>query len=109
MNTKLNHIENWPELALESKWSALTLAKNFGVSVRTLERHFLKQIGRTPKAWFIEQRQIQAAGLLREGLSVKEAAGVLHYKHPSHLSNDFTKHSGCCPSNRPTSETSNNP
>jgi AraC-like DNA-binding protein len=106
MNLKLPHIKNWLELARQAKWSASTLAINCGVSVRTLERHFLKQKGQNPKIWLIEQRKGQAIELLREGLSVKEVASVLHYKHPSHLTNDFKKQFGHCPSNCPTLDTS---
>jgi AraC-like DNA-binding protein len=91
MNSKLNHVQDWSKLASEAHWSAGALAKICGVSVRTLERHFLKQMGKSPKACLVEQRHCQATKLLREGLSVKEAANVLHYKHPSHLTNDLRK------------------
>jgi AraC-like DNA-binding protein len=100
MNSKLNHIQNWPELASQTNWSASALAKKCGVSVRTLERHFLEQMGKSPKGWLAEQRQIQAAELLHDGSTVKETAASLGYKHPSHLTNEFKKHWGHCPSNK---------
>ena len=56
MNSKLNYIENWPELAQEAKWCAATLAKKCGVSERTLERHFLKHFGESPRIWLTKQR-----------------------------------------------------
>jgi transcriptional regulator GlxA family with amidase domain len=97
MNTKLNHVQNWSELAQQADWRAATLAKNCDVSLRTLQRYFLKEIGKSPKAWLAEQRQQQAAKLLQGGSSVKEAAASLDYKNPNHLTNEFKKHWGYCP------------
>jgi transcriptional regulator GlxA family with amidase domain len=51
MNGRLHQIQNWSELAHEAKWSAAALAKKCGVSLRTLERHFLKAMGRRPQTW----------------------------------------------------------
>jgi AraC-like DNA-binding protein len=99
MSSFLNHLPQLPELAQQSKWSASALAKQCGVSMRTLERHFLKHLGKSPKAWLNEQRQLQAIKLLREGSPVKAVAGVMHYKHPNHLSKDFKKFWGVCPTN----------
>ncbi len=97
MNTKLNHVQDWVKLAVESKWQVATLAKKCGVSVSTLERYFKRQWAHGPKAWLVEQRQHRAIELMRGGHSVKEAAAVLGYKHPSHFSNDFKRHFGRWP------------
>jgi transcriptional regulator GlxA family with amidase domain len=97
MNSFLNHLPWLPALAEQSKWSASALAKQCGVSMRTLERHFLKHLGKSPKAWLNEQRQLQAIKLLRAGSPVKAVAGAMHYKHPNHLSKDFKKFWGVCP------------
>jgi AraC-like DNA-binding protein len=101
MNTRLRCIQNWSELAKQAKWCATTLAKNCGVSLRTLERSFLKEMGKSPKAWLLEQRQQQADKFLRGGSSVKETAECLNYKHPSHLTNAFKKQWGYCPTDKP--------
>jgi transcriptional regulator GlxA family with amidase domain len=42
---RLKDIQNWRERAQAAKWSAATLAQNRGVSVRTLHRHFKKEMG----------------------------------------------------------------
>jgi transcriptional regulator GlxA family with amidase domain len=89
MNSKLNHIQNWAEAAEQTKWSVSALAEKCGVSVRTLERHFLCHIGQSPKAWLAEQRLHQAMELLREGSSVKETASTLGYKHANNFSRKF--------------------
>ena len=97
MNTHLHHIQNWPGLARQAKWSASALAAKCGVSVRTLERHFLKQMGKPPKLWLAEQRQLMAIELLRNGSTVKEAAGHAGYGHASTFSREFKKNWGNCP------------
>jgi AraC-like DNA-binding protein len=94
MSSHLNHLQNWPEMGQQAKWSASAMAKQCGVSLRTLERYFRTRMGKTPKAWLLEQRQQQAYELLRNGISVKETAYCLNYKHPSHLTNGFKKHWG---------------
>lgn len=101
MNSKLNHIQNWEELAEQVNASASDLAAHCGVSVRTLERYFRRQMGGSPKAWLAAQRQRRAVALLRAGASVKETARSLHYKHPSHLTNEFKKHWGHSPTTKP--------
>jgi transcriptional regulator GlxA family with amidase domain len=98
MNSNSNHIQDWSKIAREAKWSVSMLATLSGVSVRTLERHFLTHLGKRPKKWLVEQRQRRVGELLRQGFSVKEVAGFLHYKHPSHLTNEFKKHLGHSPS-----------
>ena len=78
----------------ETKWSTSALAKRCGVSVRTLERHFLKEMNKSPKAWILEQRLLEAVELLRDGRSVKETAEYLGYKHATHFSREFMKQCG---------------
>ena len=109
MNTKLNHLQKWPELALAANWCAATLAQNCGVSLRTLERYFLDEMGKCPKVWLSEQRQQWAAKLLQGGSSVKETAALLDYKHPSHLTNGYKKQWGCCPTDKKAPLRAQNP
>jgi transcriptional regulator GlxA family with amidase domain len=106
---RINGVQNWLELARAAKWSAATLAKHCGVSVRTLERHFLKEMGRHPKAWLAEQRQLRAFELLRDGSSIKETAALLAYKHSTHLSRDYKEYWGCCPTGKTTPIRAQNP
>jgi len=100
MNNRLHRIQNWPELAHEAKCCAATLAKNCGVSLRTLERHFLKEMGKCPKTWLSEQRQQQADKMLKDGLSVKETAANLGYKHSTHFSRDYKSYAEYCPTDK---------
>jgi AraC-like DNA-binding protein len=98
MNTRLSHIHEWPELAEQANWSAATLAKMSGTSVRMLERYFQQNVGKPPKAWLTEQRQNQAIKLLRNGSSIKEAAAQLGYRYANHFSREFKMYWGFCPS-----------
>jgi AraC-like DNA-binding protein len=93
MNTKLKYTQNWVEVAREANWSA----KRCNVSVRTLERYFLKQKGKTPKAWLAETRRQLAVELLRKGTSVKETASLAGYRHASTFAREFKKSTGQCP------------
>jgi transcriptional regulator GlxA family with amidase domain len=98
MMNGLNGIKNWPELGRQSNWGAVALAKKCDVSIRTMERHFLKNMGRTPKKWLSEQRQKQARELLADGASIKETAAELGYKHAHHFSRGFKRYWGISPS-----------
>jgi transcriptional regulator GlxA family with amidase domain len=98
MSSRLHRIQNWPELATQSNGSGVTLAKKCNVSVRTLERYFLEKMGVSPHLWLLEQRKGRATKSLGDGNSVKETAAILGYKHATHFSRDFKKHSGHSPS-----------
>jgi AraC-like DNA-binding protein len=97
MNTKLNHVQDWLKMAKQANWSVSKLSKTFNVTPRTLERFFIREMGKTPKAWLLEQRQKQAVELLCDGTSVKEAASLLGYQHASTFTREFKKSSGQCP------------
>jgi AraC-like DNA-binding protein len=97
MNSKLNHIHDWLQVAKRAGWSVKGMADHCGVSARSLERHFVKNMGRTPIAWLKEHRQKDAGELIHGGSSIKQTAAELGYNHSAHLTRDFKKHWGCCP------------
>jgi len=97
MNSKLNHIQNWPELARQANWSVAKLAKSCGVSTSTLRRYIRKNMGKSTKAWLAEQRQCDAFKMIGDGASIKEAASSLGYKHPTNFSRSFKSRFGICP------------
>jgi AraC-like DNA-binding protein len=104
MNTNLSNGQDWLELAEKANWSPRKLATICNVSLRTLERFFLKNHRKTPKAWLVEQRQKRAVMLLKRGLAVKETAALLNYRHPNQFSREFSifwGHSPCQKSSRP--------
>jgi transcriptional regulator GlxA family with amidase domain len=101
MSHKLNQIQNWPELALQAKWSVTALAKKCRVSRETLREHFLRQRKTHPRAWLAEQRQQYAAELLFAGGSIKETSASLNYKKPTNFNRAFKAFWGFCPSKLP--------
>lgn len=89
MNTILRHFQMRPDLARKANWSVANLAKVCGVSVRTLDRHFLNDLGTTPREWLADQRQVLAKELLANGRSVKETAAQVAYRHAGNFSRKF--------------------
>ena len=98
MNTKLKHVQDWPERARQAKWSASALVKLSGVCVRTLHRYFLKKMGVNTKIWLAEQRQRHGLKLMTKTSSIKLVAGQLGYKCPETFSREFKRYWGKCPS-----------
>lgn len=94
MRNLLKHIENLPELAQETNWSASGLARKCGVSLRCLERAFQRDMRTTARAWLTEQRMVTGATLLADDLSVKEAAAELGYTEPGNFSRAFSRFFG---------------
>src|SRR5690349_2488617 len=101
MKSKLDQIQNWEELAREVKWSASALAKKTGVSLRTLERYFIKKSGQCPKSWLTEKRQHLAIELLQDNCAVKVVAADLGYKDATHFSRGFKAYWEYCPTAKP--------
>lgn len=75
MSQRLEHITNWHEVACRAKWSPAEMARECGVSLRTLERRFVRRMGKTPQAWLTEERMARAHELLTEGFSVRRRLG----------------------------------
>jgi len=89
MNTRLNQIQNWTERAEQAGWSVSAMARKCGVSVRTLETHFLKKFAKCPRTWMAEQRQRMAIELLQDGCNVNETATELGYAQASSFCRKF--------------------
>lgn len=98
MNWKLMEITNWPERAHAAKWCVAALARDCGVSVSILERHFSEALHQCPQVWLAVDRLARAPALLALGYNVSEVAGQLKYKSQHHFSRAFKKHHGYPPS-----------
>jgi transcriptional regulator GlxA family with amidase domain len=97
VNTCLKQIQDWCQLAEDSHWRVSELAKKCSVSPRTLQRYFLKQMGKSPKDWLLEHRYRRAVELLTKGKSVKETAIHVGYGHSNSFSRQFKKYWGTQP------------
>lgn len=97
MSARLEHIQNWDELAWQANWSASELAEHCGVSLSTLKRHFNCKMWGSPKSWLTENRQRLAREMLGQRLTVKEVAAALGYKHARQFSREFKNFWGFSP------------
>jgi len=66
--------------------------------MRTLQRHFEKNMGKSPKDYLTEQRQQLAMEFVLENkVPLKEVAAQLGYKNPCHFYRDFKECWGIYP------------
>jgi AraC-like DNA-binding protein len=80
----------------ESKTMA-TLCAEVGVSVRTIERAFRKEVGIDFESWRRQVRLTKAVELLVSGCSVKETAFKIGYRQPSAFVEIFRRTFGTTP------------
>lgn len=89
--SRLEYIEKWAQLAQDARYSLSLLARNLGVSKRTIQR-FTKAISRELACRFLKRlRMERALALFRAGKTLKEAADLLCYTRPDQLSEDFAE------------------
>jgi AraC-like DNA-binding protein/quercetin dioxygenase-like cupin family protein len=63
--------------------SLATLCRRIGVSVRTIQRIFLREVGSDFQFWRRQARLIKAVEFLVDGRSVKETSFALGYRQPT--------------------------
>lgn len=90
MSKRLERVEDWIAVAMKYEFRLEKMAKAFGVSERTLRRHFQEHLGITAKAWRDEKRLEMALASLGRGDQVKSASGDTKFKHRQSL-NAFIK------------------
>lgn len=73
------------------------IAAELGMSYETFRKLFRSQIGMAPHHYLLEQRFIHARRLLREGLSVQQAAVAVGYADPYTFSRQFKLQTGIPP------------
>jgi AraC-like DNA-binding protein len=91
VDDSLSRSNQWVRLAKECLYDERLVARRCTVSVRQLQRYFLDDFGRSPKAWLNEQRMVAARNLLFEGNPVKMVASQLGFKQPSHFCREFKR------------------
>jgi len=102
----LANIGQWLQVAEQSAFSGLIMAKNLGVSQRQLRRRARACLGRSLQRWLDEQRLIRASQMLKKVRLVKAVAFQLGFKQVSHFSRKFKLHYGVCPTGYLTSNVS---
>jgi hypothetical protein len=78
VNSRLKQIRTWETLAQESRYSASSLARRCGVSVRQLERFSLEEFGQPPHEWLHSLRLRRAAESF--GAAAKLSPGYRGYE-----------------------------
>lgn len=84
---------------IDRKFSEVELVRHSGLGRSQLNALFVRIAGTTPRRYF-ERRRLEAAKRLLEhtGMSMKEVAADLGFRHESHFSHWFKIHSGMSPS-----------
>lgn len=78
-------------LAREANYEMSALARNAGISERTVQRTVRRLFDRVPEDWFKEQKLLASLIHLAETGSVKQAAIDSGFKQASHYTREFKK------------------
>jgi len=82
---------SWETLAAEAQYRPGALAKLSAVSIRTLQRQFLRHTGFTLGEWLRQRRLQLAYDRIKDGEQVKSVAYGLGFKQLSHFSREFKR------------------
>ena len=95
---RLRLAEEWMRRQIHARAPARALADYLGVSPMGLQRLFRDAVGLSPGEAFRQTKMREAAAMLkRPGVSVKETAFMLGYRHPGDFTRAFVKFHGKAP------------
>jgi AraC-like DNA-binding protein len=81
----LDAITDWPKRAREAGYNWKRLARDCGISPRTLHVYFQTTFHYPPQEWLNRLRLFDAMALMWKGVPVKKAALVLGFKRVTFL------------------------
>jgi len=88
--TKPVLLHTWTTLAAKSKFQPAQLARLCGVSIRTLERQFLRSLKKSPREWLSARRMETAASRIQASSElIKTIAFELGFTHPNNFARTF--------------------
>jgi AraC-like DNA-binding protein len=97
MNSRLARIKNWEGFARECDFDPARMAALCPISLRQLERYFVKKFRQTPEEWCLELKCTMAARLITQGYSNKAVVSELKFASQSHFCHAFKKIYGVPP------------
>lgn len=87
------------ESDLSRRVSNQDMADYCGLSLRTFNRKFKGQVGKSPTAYVLQRRMDEAKRLLADiSLTASEVANLVGFQDPAHFSKTFLKHFSLTPS-----------
>ncbi|MBN9673252.1 helix-turn-helix domain-containing protein [Roseibium aggregatum] len=98
-NARMDRIQDYLLAHLDERLTIAQIARETGTSVRSLQRKFRDHFGVSVSEYLRQARLIKARdALLRDGITVSQAAAVAGYNGIGSFSAAFKKHFGECPS-----------
>src|SRR6266516_8152070 len=91
MSFDISKVESLEELARKANFRPDSMAALCSISLRQLERVFVKRFNKTPGAWARELRCRLARDLIEAGWMTKAVTRELHFTNESHLCHEFKK------------------
>ena len=99
MRSRLDAITDWKRLARKAGYRVDKIAEAAGVTSREMERYFSQHFRVSPKAWVDNLRMADARRCLQRGMTIKEVAVRLGFKHAQDFSRAYGRIIGTPPSN----------
>jgi AraC-like DNA-binding protein len=97
MSNRLDRVDDWITLAVQSEFRLGRMAQAVAVSERTLRRHFKDRFGITAREWRDAKRLEIALASLSCGDQVKSTSGDTKFKHREALSAFIKRQTGSPP------------
>jgi AraC-like DNA-binding protein len=82
-------LEFWSHLARIAGYDERKIAGQCQITVRQLQRRFRQELGRSPEAWLLELRMLDAGKLLLNATQIKTVVIQLGFKQESHFFRTF--------------------
>ena len=94
MNSRLDRVQDWMEIAVKTGFRIEAVARELHVSTRSLHRYIRERFGKAPKRWIDELRVAHAASELEHSKSAKTAMVAARYAHESSFCRFFKRVTG---------------
>jgi AraC-like DNA-binding protein len=97
MSERLQRIQNWEQLAKQASFHPGVMAALCPISLRHLQRFFIKHFQKTPREWARDLKSRLALQMISQGWSTKAVAAELGFADDSHFCHEFKRVHGVSP------------